>query len=95
MCSCVVTVAAAAQDTAEGAVVVAAGGAAGDPSEAASAVRIFTGELRSDDSSDLRQINMCSCVVTVATAAQNLKGADGGAARDDAAMTQQVMVSRR
>jgi hypothetical protein len=33
MCSCVVTVAAAAQDTAEGAVVVAAGGAAGDPSD--------------------------------------------------------------
>jgi hypothetical protein len=74
MCSCVVTVAAAAQDTAEGAVVVAAGGAAGDPSEAASAVRIFTGELRSDDSSDLRQINMCSCVVTVATAARNFEG---------------------
>jgi hypothetical protein len=53
MCSCVVTVAAAAQDTAEGAVVVAAGGAAGDPSEAASAIRISTGELRSDDSSDI------------------------------------------
>ena len=53
MCSCVVTVAAAAQDTAEGTVVIAAGGAAGDPSEAASAVRIFTGELRSGDSSDI------------------------------------------
>jgi len=52
-CSCVVTVAAAAQDTAEGAVVIAAGGAAGDPSEAAGAVRIFTGELRSGDSSDI------------------------------------------
>ena len=47
MCSCVVTVAAAAQDTAEGAVGIAAGGVAGDLSEAASAVRIFTGELRS------------------------------------------------
>ena len=47
MCSCVVTMAAAAQDIAEGAVVVGAGGAAGDPSEAASAVRIFIGELRS------------------------------------------------
>ena len=75
------TVAAAAQDTAEGAVVVAAGGAAGDPSEATSAVRIFTGELRSDDSSDLRQINMCSCVVTVAAAAQDTaEGAVGIAA---------------
>ena len=36
-----------------GAVVTAAGGAAGDPSEAAGAVRIFTGELRSGDSSDI------------------------------------------
>jgi hypothetical protein len=53
MCSCVVTVAAAAQDTAEGAVGIAAGGAAGDLSEAASAVRIFTGELRGGESSDL------------------------------------------
>jgi hypothetical protein len=53
MCSCVVTVAAAAQDTAEGAVGIAAGGAAGDLSEAASAVRIFIGELRSDDSNDI------------------------------------------
>ena len=53
MCSCVVTVAAAAQDTAEGAVGIAAGGAAGDLSEAASAVRIFIGEPRSDDSSDI------------------------------------------
>ena len=43
----------AAHDTAEGAVVTAAGGAAGDPSEVASAIRIFTGELRSDDSSDI------------------------------------------
>ena len=51
-CSCEV-VAATAQDTAEGAVVIAAGGAAGDPSEAAGAVRIFTGELRSGDSSDI------------------------------------------
>ena len=46
MCNCVMTAAAAAQDTAEGVVLVAAGGAAGDPSEAANAVRIFTGELR-------------------------------------------------
>jgi hypothetical protein len=48
----VATVATVAQNTAEGAVVVAAGGAAGDPSEAAGAVRIFTGELLSE-SSDL------------------------------------------
>ena len=53
MCSCVVTVAAAAQDTAEGAVVVAAGVAASDLSKATSAVKIFTGELRIDDSSDI------------------------------------------
>ena len=46
-------VAATAQDTAEGAVVIAAGGAAGDTSEAAGAVRIFTGELRGGESSDL------------------------------------------
>ena len=45
--------AAAAQDTAGGAVVTAAGGAAGDPSEAAGAVRNFTGELRGGESSDL------------------------------------------
>jgi hypothetical protein len=44
---------AAAQGAVEGAVVIAAGGAAGDPSEAAGAVRIFTGELRSGDSSDI------------------------------------------
>jgi hypothetical protein len=36
-----------------GAVVIATGGAAGDPSEAAGAVRIFTGELRGGESSDL------------------------------------------
>ena len=53
MCSCVVTVAAATQDTAEGAVVTAAGVAAAILSEAAGAVRIFIGELRSDDSSDI------------------------------------------
>ena len=46
--------AATAQNTAVVAVVIAAGGAAGDPSEAASAVRIFIGELRGDDNSDLR-----------------------------------------
>ena len=46
MCSCVVTVAVAAQDTAKGAVGIAAVGAAGDLSEAAGAVRIFTRELR-------------------------------------------------
>ena len=45
MCSCVVTVAAAAQDTAEGAVLAAAGVAAGEPSGAAGAVRNITGEL--------------------------------------------------
>ena len=48
MCSCVVTVAAAAQDTAEGAVVTAAGVAAAILSEAAGAVRDITGELLSD-----------------------------------------------
>jgi hypothetical protein len=45
--------AATAQNTAVVAVVIAAGGAAGDPSEAAGAVRIFTGELRGGESSDL------------------------------------------
>ena len=74
MCSCVVTVAAAAQDTAEGTVGIAASGAAGNLNEAASAVRVFTGELRSDDSNDIRQTNMCSCVVTVATSAANFEG---------------------
>ena len=64
-------VAATAQDIAEGAVVTAAGVAAGDPSEAANAaVRNITGELLSE-SSDLRQIDMCSCVVAVAAAAQD------------------------
>ena len=63
-------VAATAQHIAEGAVVTAAGVAAGDPSEAAGAVRNITGELLSD-SSDLRQIDMCSCVVAVAAAAQD------------------------
>ena len=63
-------VAATAQDIAEGAVVTAAGVAAGDPSEAAGAVRNITGELLSE-SSDLRQIDMCSCVVAVAAAAQD------------------------
>ena len=53
MCSCVVTVAAAAQDTAEGAVVAAAGMAAEILSEAAGAVRNITGELRGGESSDL------------------------------------------
>jgi hypothetical protein len=51
MCSCVVTVAAAAQDTAEGAVVTAAGVAAAILSEAAGAVRDITGELLSDAAS--------------------------------------------
>ena len=65
-------VAATAQDIAEGAVVTAAGVAAGDPSEAAGAVRNITGELLSEKkSSDLRQIDMCSCVVAVAAAAQD------------------------
>jgi hypothetical protein len=50
MCSCVVTVAAAAQDTAEGVVVAAAGVAAEILSEAAGAVRNNTGELLSDSS---------------------------------------------
>ena len=50
MCSCVVTVAAAAQDTAEGAVLAAAGVAAGGPSGAAGAVRNITGELLGDSS---------------------------------------------
>ena len=50
MCSCAVTVAAAAQDIVVGAVVIAAGGAAGDPSEVAGAIRIFTGELLGDSS---------------------------------------------
>ena len=48
MNSFVVTVAAVAQDTAEGAVVTAAGGAAEILSEAAGAVRTITGELRGD-----------------------------------------------
>ena len=79
MCSCVVTVAAAEHNTAEGAVVTAVGGAAGDPSdhEAAGIVGIFTGELRSGDSSDLRQIDMCSCVVTMAAATPNFEGGCG------------------
>ena len=86
MCSCVVTVAAAARDVAEGAVGTTAGVAAEILSEAASAVRSITGELRSD-SSDLRQIDMCSCVVTVAAAAQDTAEgavgiAAGGAAGD-------------
>ena len=46
-------VAATAQNTVEGAVVIATSGAAGDPSEAASAVRIFTGELCCGESSNL------------------------------------------
>ena len=50
MCSCVVTVAAAAQDTTEGAVLAAAGVAAGGPSGAAGAVRNITGELLGDSS---------------------------------------------
>ena len=41
-----VTVAAAAQDTADGAAGIAAHSTAGDPSEAAGAVRVFTRELR-------------------------------------------------
>ena len=52
MCNCVVTVVATAQDTAEGAVVAAAGVAAEILSEAAGAIKIVTGELRGDDTSD-------------------------------------------
>ena len=56
MCSCVVTVAAAAQDTAEGAVVTAAGVAAEILSEAAGAVRISLGScaVSSDDFQRIR-----------------------------------------
>ena len=50
------TVAAAAQDTAEGAVVTAAGGAADVLSEAAGTGRLLTGELRSGGSDDFQQI---------------------------------------
>jgi hypothetical protein len=71
MCSCVVTVAAAAQDTAEGAVVAAASVAAEILSEAAGAVRNNTGELLSDSNDIFSGFDMCSCVVTVAAAAQD------------------------
>jgi hypothetical protein len=71
MCSCVVTVAAAAQDTTEGAVLAAAGVAAGGPSGAAGAVRNITGELLGDSSDIFNNFDMCSCVVTVAAAAQD------------------------
>ena len=50
MCSCVVTVAAATQDTAEGAVEAAAGMAAEILGEAAGVVRNNIEELQSDNS---------------------------------------------
>ena len=57
-----VAVAAAAQDTAEGAVVTAAGVAAEILSEAAGAVRNITGELRDGSSEIFSEIGVCSCV---------------------------------
>ena len=59
MCSCVVTVAAAAQDTAEGAVVAAAGVAAEILSEVAGAISNITGELMSDNS-DISVDSICA-----------------------------------
>ena len=64
-------VAAAAQDTAEGAVVTAAGGAAGEPSGAAGAVRISLGSCWVTAAIFSADFDMCSCVVKVAAAAQD------------------------
>jgi hypothetical protein len=66
-----VTVAAAAQDTAEGAVVKAAGVAAEILSEAAGAVRISLGSCAATAAIFSADFDMCSCVVTVAAAAQD------------------------